>query len=168
VTPRAQHVAGRDQGGGELLEADVPLVAPHLKVDVDDVVVGDRHEAQAVADRERAPFVGRAVVPDDAVAAVDGRRPVRPRRVRAALLDTAAGAVRLPVLEHERVRDHLSSPVGDVAIPAAERPVEVVGDVLLDEQRAVRLDGDADVGGGERERLRAGRRSERERRDERC
>jgi hypothetical protein len=40
--------------------------------------------------------------------------------------------------------------------------------VLLDEQRAVRLDGDADVGGGERERLRAGRRSERERRDERC
>jgi hypothetical protein len=65
------------------------------------------------------------------------------------------------------VRDHLARAVGDVAIPAAERPDEVIRDVLVDEERAVRLDGDADVGGGERERLRAGGGSEREARYDR-
>ena len=53
VAPGAQHVAGRDQRGRQLAEADLPLVAPDLQVDVDDVVVGDRDAAQPVVDAER-------------------------------------------------------------------------------------------------------------------
>ena len=39
----------------------LPLVAPDLEVHVDDVVVGDREPAQAVADRERAHLAEKAL-----------------------------------------------------------------------------------------------------------
>ncbi len=52
-------------------EPFLPLVAPHLEVDVDDVVVGERQPAQPVADREGPQLVLRAEVPHDPSAALD-------------------------------------------------------------------------------------------------
>ena len=49
----------------------LPLFAPHLEVDVDDVVVSEREPAQPVADREGPQLVLRAEVPDDPSAALD-------------------------------------------------------------------------------------------------
>ena len=48
VAPGARDVAGREQLRRQLAEADLPLVAPDLQVDVDDVVVRDRDAAQPV------------------------------------------------------------------------------------------------------------------------
>ena len=53
MAPGALDATGRRELGGEPAEPLVPLVAPDLQIDVDDVVVGDRHPAQPVADRER-------------------------------------------------------------------------------------------------------------------
>ena len=57
--------------GGERAEALLPLVAPDLEVDVDDVVVRDGEAGEAVADREGAGLVRRLEAPDDAGAAAE-------------------------------------------------------------------------------------------------
>jgi hypothetical protein len=65
VAPRADDVAGCHQRRRELAEPHLPLVAPDLDVDVDDVVVGRRDSAEPVVDPEPALLGGGLVVPDD-------------------------------------------------------------------------------------------------------
>ena len=151
--------------GAQPREPNLPFAAPHLQVDVDDVPVGDGEPAEPVRDRER-PRVGlRLVVPDDADALRARLDAVLVRAVDAAELRVPARAVRPAVLADEDVVDRLAVAKGDVAIGAAERAEEVEGDVLADEQGAVRRDRDVDVGRGERVVLRLSRAGERECRD---
>ena len=87
VAPGADDVAGPAHRRGQPAERLLPLVAPDLEVDVDDVVVGDREAAQPVVDAERALLVAvRLEPPDDARAAAEiARRRTCPagRRARA-------------------------------------------------------------------------------------
>ena len=140
--------------GGQLLERLVPLVAPDVQVDVDNVVVGDGEVAQAVADRERARLRERLVVPDDPVAAVDRGRAEGVRDAARAELRRGARCVTKPVLLDGDIADLLSVPERDVTVAAREGPVEDEREPLLDGERPVVLDGDVDVGRGEVERLR--------------
>ena len=64
VAPGAQTSRAR-RACVSCVEPHLPLVAPDLEVDVDDVVVGDGDAAQRVADLERLRLVERLVVPDD-------------------------------------------------------------------------------------------------------
>ena len=137
----------------QLPQPDLPLVAPDLEVDVDDVVVGDREPADAVADDER-PRLGRgAVVPDDPHRVADRCDAERPGSARRAELRGGAGTVRLAALRHRDRVHRLALANGHVAVGALERPVEGERDRLLDEDAAVGGDGDRDVRALERERL---------------
>ena len=144
---------------GQPAERLLPLVAPDLQVHVDDVVVGDGQAVERVADRERPRQDGR-VVPDDPEPAVDVGRAERVRRALGAELRRRAGPVLGAGLADVDVRDRLAVPQRDVAVPAREDAVERVDDVLLDLERAVRLDDHLDV--RLREREVAGRRAARE------
>ena len=66
----------------------LPLVAPDLQVDVDDVVVRDGDAAKRVRDRERARLVAGVEVPDDPTC----RRGARRRTSRAAGLEARSVA----------------------------------------------------------------------------
>ena len=64
--PHARRILpGAVSTADEAEEALLPLIAPDLEVDVDDVVVGDRDLAERVRDGERARLVARVEVPDD-------------------------------------------------------------------------------------------------------
>src|SRR5207248_6525525 len=119
-----------------------------------------------VGDVEGPRLVGGGVVPDDAERVVDLRDAERAGGVVAAELRVPARPVRLPALRDRDVVDRLARAERDVAVGAAEEAGEVERDPLADEERAVRLDADADVGGRERVRLR-GRRGRPEQRDRR-
>ena len=164
MPPGAQHVAGRDHRGGQLVEADLPLVAPDLEVDVDDVVVGDGEAAQPVVDAEAPLLVRGAVVPDDPDSLVGARRAERPRRARALKLGATAGLVLLLALRHEDLIERLALAERDLAEGAAEVAAEREHDHLVDDEGAVLLDLDGDVRGRQGERLRCGVPGERERR----
>ena len=110
MAPRAHDVAGAGHRGGERPETLLPLVAPDLQVDVDDVVVRDRQPREAVADRELAGLVGGLEAPDDPHAAAEVLGPERARRAARLELGRRAGAVRPAVLEHGDVRDALAAP----------------------------------------------------------
>jgi hypothetical protein len=163
VTPGAQHLAGRDERRGELVEADLPLVAPDLEVHVDDVVVRDREPAQAVMDAEPARLVRGSVVPDDPDPVLGLRRPVGARRARALQLRAAAGGVLLVALGDEDLVERLAVAEGDLAEGAAEVADEREHDHLVDDQAAVLLDLHGDVRRRQGERLRPSASGERER-----
>ena len=107
-------------------------------------------------------------MPDDAQALVGPGRPERVRRAGAPELGRRTGPVPALALEDLDVVDPLTGPERNLAKRARERPVEEVPEPLLDEQRAVRLDLDRDVGPGEEEVAGAcDRRRGQEREDER-
>ncbi len=143
-------------------EAGLPLVSPDLEVDVDDVVVGRGEAAQPVGDREGAHLGARAVVPDDAQPLAGDRRAEGPRVAGRAELGGGAGPVGDLALRDRHAVDRLAAYDGDLAEAAAEVAREVVGDSLLDEERAVRGDPHGDVSRRQRERFRGGLPCERE------
>jgi hypothetical protein len=164
VPPGALDVAGRDQRRRELAEPDLPLVAPDLQVDVDDVVVGDREPAEAVVDAEPPRLVRRLVVPDDPDPLVSARRPERAGTPGAAELGAGSARVLLVALGDEDLVDGLALAERDLAVGAAEVAHEREHDHLVDDQAAVLLHLDGDVGSGQRERLGVGVPGECERR----
>ena len=145
----------------------LPLIAPDLQVDVDDVVVGDRDTAKRVRDRERACLVAGVEVPDDArgvAALLDAERPRLPRlEARLGSLPEGHAALR-DRREHER----LAVTQRDVAVPVEEIAGEGDLEPLADAERAVRLHVDGDVGleQGEAVGVRDARKSESCDRDE--
>ncbi len=149
-------LAGQRQRRPQLREPDLPLVAPDLQVDVDDVVVGDGEPAEPVADRERALLGRGAVVPDDAEPAVRIGGPERVRVARAAELGRRSLAVAATGLGDVDVVDRLPVAQRDLAKRARERAVEGERDPLGDPERAVLGDLDVDRGLGQRERLGGG------------
>jgi riboflavin biosynthesis pyrimidine reductase len=126
------------------------VVSPDAQVDVDDVVVGHREPEEAVRDREGAPLVRGPVVPDDADAVVDARDPEAVGQAEAAKLCVGAGPVAGRALADRDLVDRFAAANGNVSVGAAERACEVEGDLLANEERAVRLDLREDVGGRER------------------
>ena len=68
----------------ELVELEVPLIAPHAPAEIEDVVVGDDRTSHPVAELEGAQLVGRAVVPDDPRSRSDALDPVAVGKVEAA------------------------------------------------------------------------------------
>jgi hypothetical protein len=95
------------------------------------------------------------------------RDAVRSRRARASDLDAAARRKRTAVLQHAHLIDRLAGAEGDVAVRAAERAAERVGQLLRHEQAAVRLHDDLDVRLREVEGLRVDAPGEGERGDRR-
>jgi hypothetical protein len=103
-------------------------------------------------------------VPDHPEAVAVHGRPVGAGPVAAPELDAAAGGVLLHALGDPDAVDRLAAPERDLAVGPLERAEEVVGDPLLDQDGAVRLQADQDVRRGQRERLGAGGAGQRERR----
>ena len=165
MAPRTEDFAGGDYARGQAPQRLLPLRAPHLHVDVDDIVVGDRDTAEAIPHLEGSKLVGRLVVPDDPRARTDQRCPEGSRRVGAAEIGAATGAIRAPTLADADVVDPLAASERDLAVAAAERPTECVRDLLGDEQAAVGANLNVDVRLRERERLRIGETGGNERRD---
>ena len=168
VAPRLEHRPGRDLGRSQPVERHLPLGAPDLEVDVDDVVVGHGNAPQPVVHGERAELVGGPVVPDDAERVAHLGRSVRVGGVDAAELGAPSRPVRPAALGHADAIDRLAVAERDVAKTAAERPAERVGDVLVDEQAAVLRDLHRDRRLREAERLRAGRPRDRKCGERRC
>ena len=111
LAPCAQDATGPGHGRRQATERLLPLVAPDLQVDVDDVVVADRQPAEAVADRERARLIASLEPPDDphpSAEVGDAERARRPARLE---LGRRARAERAAVLEDDDVRDPLAPPV---------------------------------------------------------
>ena len=147
LAPPAQDLPGRRLDADEAIERLVPLVAPDLQIDVDDVVVRDRDAAQRVRDREGARLIARVEVPDDACAVTalfdtEGSRRPGPR-LECGLV---APLERDAVLRDRGVDQCLAVAKRDVAIPEREVPGERDLDPLADTERAVLLDVDRDVG----------------------
>ena len=147
MAPGALNVAGRHERSGQLVEPDLPLVAPDPEVDVDDVVVGDREPAQAVVDAEPPRLVRRLVVPDDPDSVVRGRRTERTRAPRAAELGAGPARVLPVAFGDEDLVDGLALAQRDLAVGALVVADERERDQLVDDQAAVRLDLDGDVRG---------------------
>ncbi len=77
--PQARRIfPGAVSMADEAEERLLPLVAPDLQVDVDDVVVCDRDPAERVRDGERARLVAGVEVPDDARGVAAPFDPERP------------------------------------------------------------------------------------------
>jgi hypothetical protein len=167
VAPRPLDAAGRDQRRRQPREPLLPLVAPHLQVHVDDVVVGDGHPEEAVVDAERPVLRGGLVVPDDPQALVCLRCPEGAGRTARAELGGGAGTVGRADLEDADLVDRLALAQRDLAEGAAEAAGEGVRDVLVDDEGAVRLHPDDHVGGGQREGTGGRGAGERERGEER-
>jgi hypothetical protein len=165
VPPGTHHSARAGHRRGQRPESLLPLVAPDLQVHVDDVVVADREAGEAVPDRERPRLVARLEAPDDADPSAEVLGAERPRWPTGLELGRRAGSVRLPVLEDDDAGDLLAAPVRDLPEAVRKRAGECDRDRLLDGERAVGPDGDADVGGDEVVRLRERCGSERERAD---
>ncbi len=103
--PQARRILpGRGLGRGQSAERLLPLGAPDLEIDVDDVVVGDGDAPEAVVDVERAELVGGLVVPDDANRSSDDGGAEGARGIGAAELGAAARAVGAAVLADARRR----------------------------------------------------------------
>ncbi len=154
-----QHLAGLGAGGEENsrrqpVDALLPFVAPHLVVDVDDVVVGDGHPEETVGDRECAQLVGGPVVPDHPDPGADDLHAVPARSIRASEHRAGAELVGGAGFGDDDVLHDLTGADRDVPERALERTREVEGDVLPHHERAVRLHLDGDVGDREVERLR--------------
>jgi hypothetical protein len=169
VPPRANDVRGAGHRGRKAPEPLLPLVAPHLEVHVDDVVVRDREAGEAVADRERARLVRRVEPPDDADAPAEVADPERPGRPAGLQLRRRPGSERASPLEDDDVCDLLAVAVRDLAEPVREpeAAAERDRDRLRDGDGAVRPDVRADVCLDEVVRLGESRRRERERGDSR-
>ena len=164
MAPGPLDVPRREQLGRELRQSGLPLVAPDLQVDVDDVVVRGGDAAQAVADAEDALLGRRAVVPDDPHAVVPALDSVGAGRARTPELGAGARAVADVALRHRDLVDRLAVAERDVAVGAAEVAREGEGDALRDDETAVTTDLDDDVRPRQDERLRGGVAGERERR----
>ena len=135
VAPGAPILPGACSVAVSWSRPDLPLVAPDVEVDVDDVVVGDREPAQRVADLERLRLVERAVVPDDPHPCRRGGRRRRCRRVgctRGRCSRRAGSACR----SRAPRRREIDSPgrERDLAVAAREEARERVLDVLVDER----------------------------------
>ncbi len=160
MTPGAYDVSRPRSRGREATERLLPLVAPHLEVDVDDVVVANRQAGEAVADRERARLSRRLESPDDAnppTEVADAERPGGAARLE---VGRGAGTVCASVLGDADIRDALTAAIGDLAKAVRESEVaaERDGDAFLDRDTPVCLDPSLDVGLDELVRLGKGRR----------
>ena len=157
-------IGGREQdAGGEAAQADRPLIAPHLQVDVGHVVVGHGHPPQPVFEDEGAHLVGGGVVPDDPHPPAQVGHAEGPGVAAGAEFRRGAGGVFRAPFRHGDLVDRLARPQRDLPVAAREAPVEVVGDLLGHPERPVPLDDHFHVGGGERVLLgpgRGGRRQE--------
>ena len=160
--------SGRDRHpGGERSEPHLPFVAPHLPVDVDHVVVGDRDPGDRVADRECAVLVRGPIVPHDPDPSAQVAHSKGPVRRRAAQVGAAPGLVAPLTLRDGDAGDGLAGPERDLPVRPLEGAVEVVGDALGDDHRSVRGDVDQHIGLGKGEGL--GQRRERQcQRQEHC
>jgi len=160
MPPGAHDSAGPRCRCGQRPEPLLPLVAPDLEVDVDDVVVGDREAGEAIPDRERARLVDCVEAPDDPDPATEVLDAEGARRTAGLELGRSTRPERLPVLEDNDARDLLTATVRDLteAVREAEAAAEGDGDRLLDGNRAVGLDLRADVRGDEVVGLRESRR----------
>ena len=155
LPPGAEDLPRRRLDADEAEERLLPLVAPDLQVDVDDVVVRDRHPAERVRDGERARLVAGVEVPDDphrVAAPLDPERPglagLEARLVAARERDAALG--------DRRVHERLALAERDVAVPEEEVAREADLEPLAHPERAVRLDVDCDVGLEQREAVGVG------------
>ena len=165
LPPRAEDLPRRRLDADEAGERLLPLIAPDLQVDVDDVVVRDRHPAERVRDGERARLVAGVEVPDDprrVAAPLDAERPglagLEARLVAARERDAALG--------DRRVHERLAFTQRDVAVPEEEVAREADLEPLAYPERAVRLNVDRDVGLEQREAVGVRRAGKRERRQE--
>ena len=145
LSPGAQDLARCGLDADEPEEALLPLVAPDLEVDVDDVVVRDRDLAERVRDRERARLVARVEVPDDphrVAAPLDAER-ARPAGLEARLVPAGE---RRASFHDDRVHERLALAQRDVAVAEGEVARERDLEALAHAERAVGLDVDGDVG----------------------
>ncbi len=160
--PPHQHVAGsvwpgQLHAGGEVAELLIPLVAPHLEVDVDHVVVGDRQTQNPVRDGEGAHLVDRPIVPHHPHQPTPPLGAEGARFAARTQLGWSPGTVERPGLRDLDIADLLAGAQRDVPIGAGEGPVELEGDVLTHQHRSVVPDHHLDVGAGQVERFGGGR-----------
>ncbi len=162
LPPGAKDLPRRRLDPHEAGERLLPLVAPDLQVDVDDVVVRDGDPAERVRDGECAGLVAGVEVPDDprrVAAPLDAERPglagLEARLVAARERDAALG--------DRRVHERLALAERDVAVAEEEVAREADLEPLAHPERAVGLDVDRDVGLEQREAVgvRGARESER-------
>ena len=146
MAPGADDVARPAHRRRQPAEALLPLVAPDLEVDVDDVVVGDRESRYPVVDDERPLLRAvRAEAPDDAHASAEVVDAERARRAAGLELGRGARLERPAVLRDADLVDALAVPQRDLAEAEGERAGERDCDLLVDGDRAVRADGRLDV-----------------------
>jgi hypothetical protein len=169
MPPGATGGGRRHQRRGQPTEPRLPLVAPDLQMDVDDIVIGDGQPAQAVVDRERALLGEGSVVPHDARRVVEPGDAEGVGKAERSEFGGGAGTVGPAGLGDSDLVDRLTLADGNVPIRATEVAVEGERDALVDDQRAVGREADDDVRVRQGERLRLGglRRDQRERRGDR-
>ncbi len=144
---------GEDDPGRDLIGTHRPLIAPDLELEIGDVVVDPDDSSQPIHELERARLVAGVVVPDHPgqtgldveTVGAGGRGASQPGA------STGLVSGRLVADRHEL--EALPATERDVAVCPGERAVEVVGEMLGDEQRAIVLDLDDDVGAGDVIRL---------------
>ena len=155
LSPCAEDLPRRRLDAYEAGERLLPLIAPDLQVDVDHVVVRDRHPAERVRDRESTRLVAGVEVPDDP------RRvpaPFHPERPGLAGVERRLGAARErdAALGDRRVHERLAFTERDVAVPEEEVAREADLEPLAHPERAVGLHVDRDVGLEQREAVGVG------------
>ncbi len=164
MAPGADDVARAAHRRSEPAQALLPLVAPDLEVDVDDVVVADREAREPVVDDER-PLLDavRREAPDDPRPPAEVLDAEGARRAARLELRRRAGLERAAALRHADLVEALPRAERDLAEAVGERPRERDGDRLVDGDRAVGTDVCPDVARDELVGLAVGDSRERER-----
>src|ERR671922_258662 len=116
MSPGSDHTTWPGDRRLQAPEPLAPLVAPDLKVHVDDVVVTDREPSEPVAHRVRPLLIGRPIAPHDADTSAEVDDPVCTRRPARLELRRRAEAVRPPILGDRYLGDPFSGAIRDLAI----------------------------------------------------
>ena len=157
MAPDTHDSAGRGERRCQARQPDRPLLAPNLKIDVNDIVVRHGEPGQPVPNVERPDLVERLEVPDDRHATRRLRDSERPWREIRQFLGGAVRRVLLVVLGDGDAVDRLAGAEWDVAVAEREAASECDGDRLVDDDPAVGLDRDPNGCIGQGERLRSRR-----------